>query len=125
MRTLAQRIASTLAALHNCERSGNVEWAQKHSATLDALGALLPSGAGIDSGTKIDRDNPLPRQLRLRVPYHHMTSEGYYDGWTDYVVLVTPDWDGVSVEVKGRDRNGTKEYLSELYADVLSLEVTL
>ena len=79
---------------------------------IKALEALLPSGAGIDSGIKIDSESHAD-QIVLRLSFHHLNDHGYYDGWTDHVVRITPAFDGVNLRVGGRDRNQVKEYLEE------------
>jgi len=120
MSTVIQKIASALSALRNCEKSGNTEWYQRWSETLDEIERnILPSGSGVDQGTTIDRDNPLPRQIRLVVPFHHMNGHGYYTVWETYEIIVTPDWDGVEIRVKGLDRNGVKDYLADVFSVVL------
>jgi hypothetical protein len=86
-RTLLQHIASTWLAMKNCEESGNEHWRLRHAARLDHIAEKhLPSGAGIDCGTKIRslRDET----LALAVPYHCMNEQGYI-GWLNCEVLVT------------------------------------
>jgi len=79
---------------------------------------LLPSGSGVDCGTKwLDPlDNTLPKRYGTSpvffFEYHHMNDGGYYDGWTDHYVQVKPD---CSLEISGRDRNGIKEYFHDLF----------
>lgn len=113
---VAAAIAGLIGALANCERLDRRDWAARHRANLQWIGDnLLPSGSGIDRGTTINVEYSKADRLVLDVPIHHMDENGYYCGWTTYQIIVRPDWSGIRVDVKGRDRNGTKDYLAETY----------
>ena len=113
MATLASKIASTLIAIENCQRDGK----------LHALEDSLPSGSGIDGGTKIDKSSK-PDRLILTMSFHHMDETGTYDGWTEHAIIVKPSLAfGVDIKITGRDKNGIKEYLAEVYQDALTQTV--
>lgn len=82
---------------------------------------FLPSGAGIDCGTKIDVEASRDTRLVLHLSYHHMNEAGYYNGWTEHTIKVTPSLSsGFNLSISGRDRNDTKDYLADLYDSVLT-----
>jgi hypothetical protein len=115
-KTLIQHIASTVRALANCERMGDrADAIAKHKKTLINLAKLLPSGSGINSGTKIDADRSSGEKVVLTAGFHHMNDSGFYDGWTEHTITIRPAFDGLNVTISGRDRNQIKEYLCELY----------
>lgn len=91
---------------------------------LDSLVDLLPSGSGIDSGSKI-LDNSKPLDIRIQADFHHMDEHGFYSGWTEHVIRVTPSFDGIDVRVSGRDRNQIKDYLADTYHYALTRPVRL
>jgi hypothetical protein len=124
IRTLIQHIASTLQARENCKRHGNTEWYDRHSDALAQLAYLLPSGSGVDNGTSIDVDACKADRIVLQTSFHHMDESGGYDGWTEHAIIVRPTFDGIDVDVKGRDRNGIKDYLGELFAHALTVKYT-
>lgn len=109
--TLFSAIAQTRTALHNCEArlernpsdTQAEEWANRHRARLSFLYSALPSGAGFDNGTKIDDGACEDRKLVFRVDFHHMSDHGFYCGWTEHVVTVEPDWEGVQITVSTVD----------------------
>jgi hypothetical protein len=118
--TLVKQIAQTVEARQNCIKSNN-PWADKHKEILNQLNDLLPSGSGIDNGTKIDIETSKPDRLVFNFSYHHMNEGGYYDGWTHHELIVTPSLvHGFNLRITGRDRNQTKEYLYEVYQSALS-----
>lgn len=80
----------------------------------------LPSGSGVDAGCKIDRKSTAKR-IVITFGFHHMDEHGSYDGWTDHTAVITPDflWK-FKLRITGRDRNGIKEYLYDLFDDALS-----
>lgn len=124
--TVASYIAEITQAIKNCEVSGNQEWKLIHSATLDYVEKeYLPSGSGIDDGTCIDRDDTDTNKITLLASYHHMNDAGYYDGWTNHIITITPTFRGLAVEVSGEDRNDIHEYLADTYREALSQEVDL
>jgi hypothetical protein len=78
----------------------------------------LPSGSGIDNGTKVADISD--SALLLSCGFHHMNDGGMYDGWTEHTIRVKPDWRGIKLTVTGRNRNEVKDYLGELYYDALT-----
>lgn len=123
-KALYQTLASSLNALSNCIASGNA-YAATHESNLETLvSEFMPSGSGIDSGTKLDLDESLRHKgarLVFTTAFHHMNQDGYYDGWTEHKVIVTPSLQfGFDLKITGRDRNDIKEYLHEVYHHALT-----
>lgn len=127
-RPLVQILASTVNALSNCIASGNAEWRQRHEDTLAELCRnFMPSGSGIDSGTVLDVDASLRfagEKLIFTLGFHHMDDGGYYDGWTQHKLTVTPSlFLGPKLRFSGPDRNQIKEHLHEVYSSALLQEI--
>ena len=143
---LYKHIASLIQAIESCERSGNVEWNEKHRVTLEQLGKNhLPSGSGIDNGVWIDRSNSTPDKLIFEFAFHHMNDAGMYCGWTDHFAIVTPslsllynfhiEFTGMELEVeKYWDEENDKplsvtveddlgDYLHNIFSHALETEV--
>jgi len=116
-----QQITSALDAMRRCVESGNSEWEIRHAERLDALiGANLPSGSGIDSGTSLETSSTVNR-LVFQADYHHMDDNGMYSGWSQHQVIVTPSLlHGFHIRVTGRDRNQVKDYIAETFHHALS-----
>ena len=125
MRTesVAHLIASRCEAIRNCQKSNNKEWEDKHSEVLDYIERnLLPSGAGIDNGTKIDRNASNSEKVILTFSFHHMDDNGFYACWSDYKAIIKPSWDGaLDVTIFGRNMNGIKEHLHEVFDCMLNV----
>jgi len=49
-----------------------------------------------------------------------MDEYGGYDGWTEHEMKVTPEWDGVAIDISGEDRNDTIDYLHGVYQEWLN-----
>jgi len=99
-------------------------WIEKINAQL----ANMPSGAGIDRPITMDHNRSTIEKFVFNVHYHHMDENGYYCGWTTFVLTVTPSfWQGVAISIKNggtglerRERymvNDTKEYLLDLFSE--------
>jgi hypothetical protein len=119
--TLAQAIASAVTARANCRASGNKEWLERWTDRIESLVRdHMPSGSGIDCGTKIDLERSNEHALRFSFSFHHMDEHGYYNGWTEHQLVVKPAFQGLSLHITGPDRNQVKEYLYEVYSQALS-----
>ena len=112
-----QKISSLLGAIENCQKSGNLWWEQKHGKALDEfIENNMPSGSGFDSGTKLD-DKSKPERIVFNTSFHHMDDSGGYCGWSEHQVIITPSLQfGFDVRVTGRDRNGIKDYMTEMFS---------
>lgn len=121
---LYQEIAIRLNAMRTCEARGNKEWKDKHEEWIEtAVKKHFPSGSGFDAGTKLD-DNSTDERLIFNTSFHHMDGHGYYDGWTDHCVIVTPSlMFGFKLRVTGRDKNQIKEYILDCFYEALMKEV--
>jgi hypothetical protein len=53
-----------------------------------------------------------------------MNEHGMYDGWTRHAITIRPTFDGIDVRIGGRDRNGIKEYLADVYREWAHAECT-
>lgn len=118
-------LASALQARLNCEKSGNTEWFIRHLEKIeDFCKKYLPHGSGFDSGCNFDPDASRPNRLVFSADFHHMNENGFYDGWTTHSVIITPDLAfGFNMRITGRDKREIKEYISQVFHDVLSQSV--
>lgn len=121
MKTIIEQLANAIVARENCINSNNDEWQQKWTARIKAIQDTLPSGSGIDRGTKIDLDDSTSNKIVLNVAFHHMNENGFYDGWTEHRIVVVPSFiGGFQMGISGRNKNDIKEYLSDTYHEALS-----
>ena len=121
-RYLYSELAAAIEARRNCDTANprNTEWFDKWTERIGELVNMLPSGSGIDCGTSIDLDASHNEKIVLGLSFHHMNDGGYYDGWTQHHIVVTPSFRGINLRISGRDRNQIKEYLYETYHYALS-----
>lgn len=119
-RTIIQAIASRIAARANCTD----EWYEKHSQAIDDLCKLLPSGSGFDHGTQIDPVSTSTRVV-LATAFHHMDDNGFYCGWSDHTVIVTPAFDGFDIRVTGRNVRDIKDFIADTFRHAVGEQTTL
>jgi hypothetical protein len=124
-RYLYSELSTAIQARHNCDTSNprNDEWFDKWTDRINELVDKLPSGSGIDCGTKIDLDATHAEKIVLGLSFHHMNDGGYYDGWTQHHIVVTPSFTGIKLRISGPNRNDIKDYLYETYDYALTREV--
>jgi hypothetical protein len=84
----------------------------------------MPSGSGFDSGTTLDLDASHADKLVFQTSFHHMDENGYYDGWTEHTVTVTPSLrDRYHIRISGRNRNDIKEMIHQSFDVALETDV--
>ena len=120
-RPLFKEIAAVAGALHRCKNHADATWCNRHDDILTHIERdLLPHGSGIDNGCKIDRDKSTDDKIVIRFSFHHINDNGYYCGWSDYVVTVTPAFSGICLKISGRNVNDVKDYLADTFYHCLT-----
>lgn len=124
---LYRKLATLVQAIDNCRNKlpPNKEWAARHGDAIDELVRKhLPSGSGFDAGTVLIMERSTPERLVFEADYHHMNEGGYYDGWSEHEVIVTPSLaSGFDLRVTGRNRDDIKAYIGEVFGDALTIEI--
>jgi len=123
-RPMYAMVASALQAYQNCLKSdtANTEW---ESIWEDRLGRqlaeMLPSGNGFDAGCSLNIYACQPDRLVFNTSFHHTSEIGYYNGWTNHQVIVTPSLThGFNLRITGKDKNDIKCYIAETFHQILS-----
>ncbi len=122
-----QAIARKIQAARNCHKLGNGDWFTRHCEAIEhIMREHAPSGSGFDSGTQLDILDHIDAgkdRLFFTTAFHHMNENGYYDGWTEHSVTVTPSLaDGFNLKISGRDRNDIKAFIEEIFDNFLSAD---
>ena len=125
MNKVYQVLASRVDAWARCVKENNSLWEEKHMAVIQGIMRdIMPGGSGWDCGTKMDEDKSTGEKLVLYGSFHHMDEGGGYDGWTEHTIIVRPSLIlGFILTISGRNRNDIKEYLYEMFGQVLNEEV--
>ena len=120
---LYKRLASALSAYKNCIKTNNTEWADIHRLTIEnSVKNELPHGSGIDGENRFDFEKSTPDKLIFYLEYHYMDENGFYAGWYDYTIIVTPSLaNDYILNIRGKNApNDAKEYLAEVFQFALS-----
>ena len=133
IKTVIQELSATIQARLNCIKhiSEGVntqegimnKWQTKHEDTIQyIIDEFIPHGSGIDGTNTIDLDKSNGEKVIINIEYHHMDSNGFYCGWTDYKLIITPAFDGINIKIYGTNQitYQIKEYLSELFHHALT-----
>lgn len=122
-----KRIASLLHSIENCRMTNNQEWLERFTDQLDSIiDNNLPHGSGFDQGTKLDYDRSHAEKFYLIAPFHHMDSNGYYCGWSDHVVTVSPSlaFDfNLKISNPDRSKQWDMDYFYDTFNYCLNCEV--
>lgn len=117
------RPSAEISFQHFLEMKSHVE-----DVLLDLCKEHLPSGSGFDAGTTLETarcevaGRPFPGRLLFETSFHHM-EDGFYSGWTEHQILAVPTFDGFELKVSGKDRDGIKEYIAEVFHNALMTDV--
>lgn len=125
MDALNPNAVSASVPMNKNEYHKRKEWRDRHEDTIERLvKEFMPSGSGFDNGTRIDLDASHTEKLVFTTAYHHMNDGGYYDGWTDHTVTVTPSLvHEFRLRIGGRNRTDIKECIEQAFADALRTDV--
>lgn len=117
-------LTKAIEARRNCLEKGNDVWLEKWSDFIkELMDDHLPSGSGFDAGTSLDLDACNDTKLVFITSFHHMDN-GSYSGWTEHQVVVTPSLSsGFSIRVTGPNRNDIKDYIGQVFHEILSKKV--
>jgi len=118
------KIAELIEARNFCKEKDNKLWFQLHSERLEEIVKNLPSGSGIDNGTKLLLNECNPSKVVFSFSFHHMNEHGSYTTWTDHKVIVTPAFRDIDIKITGKNRNQIKDYLHSVYLEALTEEYT-
>jgi len=119
-------LSSLVQARANCENAmpKNAVWHEKHEERiLEIMRDHAPHGSGFDSGCRVNFDKSTRDKLVIETAFHHLHDNGFYCGWTDHTVIVTPAFDGVYIRVTGRNMRDIKEYISDTFYNLSSIEI--
>ena len=114
MATLIEEIANCVDACVYLE--AQERYSSLHSSpwySLDYWERRLPRDAGLRSC--IDRWCGGSDRVVIYVRFRHC------EGWTEHKLVITPSFGGLNIYVDGSDLNNVKNYLIELFSEVLRL----
>lgn len=134
---LYQALSSALGARQRCSAAANnpaapppgpEHWrgmSLMHSERIEQLTRdHLPAGSGFDSGCKFNFDESRPDRLVISCDFHHMDENGFYCGWSNHSVVITPSLAfGFVLRITGRDTRQIKDYISDTFNHALNAEV--
>lgn len=124
---LYKKIARDFQAYKSCEKTGNTDWFNKWVTSInEAVFKNLPYGSGFDNGTRFDFDNSTSDKLIFNSSFHKLDENGFYDGWIDFNVKVTPSLAfGCNIDIVGKfgNRQDLKEYIGDTFNACLKNEV--
>lgn len=110
------KIANLVGAIQNAKGDNNNHWMTVREENLQGLiTEKLPSGSGFDSGTKLIMEKSSSDKLVFKADFHHMDDNGFYCGWSEHEVIVTPCFDGVHIRVTGRNKRHIKDYIANVF----------
>ena len=117
-------IANLVSAHATCIATQKNDAATNHrNKLIGIVEGHMPSGAGFDNGTTLDLDASSEDKLVFDTSFHHMNENGYYDGWTEHRIYVTPSLiHGFAMRITGKNRNQIKDYIYEVFQAALDID---
>jgi hypothetical protein len=102
------------------ERKHWQEQRQDAIERIEDASKRLPSGSGFDNDSTVEIDECKPDRIVIASSYHHMSEGGYYDGWSDFRVVVRPSFTGPLVDVLGRTGQVQRRYWDRDFRDYIA-----
>lgn len=111
------KIANNLQWIDNLKSDPEKEKEYRSNAieAIEKQCEELPHGSGLDTGVQLDYLASKPDRIVFNTEFHHMNENGYYDGWSKHSLIITPKFGGYDLRITGKDRNGIKAYLYDLF----------
>lgn len=82
---------------------------------------FLPHGSGFDKGTEIEACDD--KRIVFSTSFHHMDENGFYDGWTEHKVTIHASLTvEISVAVSGINKRGIKDYIADVFSELMYRE---
>lgn len=126
IRPIYVELAARISAMANCLKEGNEHWYGNHGLVIDEIMKTGPTGSGVDTGLQLMYDKSKTDHLVIAFGYHHMSETGFYEGWTDHELVITPSLHlDYLLRITGQDRNNIKEYLNDIFSAWLSATVEI
>ena len=102
----------------------------KNEQMEDLVKNYLPSGSGFDGDISID-ERSTDEKIIIRVEYHHMDTNGFYDGWSTFKVIITASMAyNYCMQVKGESvvrkyfyHVGFDDFVISVFRDCLDKEM--
>ena len=94
----------------------------------DIMKNIFPHGSGIDNGCTFNYEKSVNNRLVINSAYHCMNENGYYDGWVDFIVVLTPDLElDYTLNIRGNfgKYNHVKDYLYQIFHNSFDQEVDI
>lgn len=89
--------------------------------TINDICKALPHGSGLDGKVELQLESSTPEKLCFYFEFHHMDENGFYCGWTEHNLFITPSLQhGFNLRITGRDKNDVKEYLYQIFQEVFT-----
>jgi len=117
-----QNLGNKFIAYQNCIKGNNDEWRDIWEDAIIKIIDSLPHGSGINFDTTFDFINSKPDKLIIQSAYQYMNEGGFNDGVIDLKIILTPSWNDLNIEIKGKflkKHFGIKDYLDELFYNSL------
>jgi hypothetical protein len=111
-------LARLIQARLNSLKNHNEEWVEKHTVYINEILKALPHGSGIDAGMHIDFDRSTETRIIFKFSWHHMDEYGYYDGWTDNELIITPTFGDKDLLIRGQRLKNIKDLLYQIFDHV-------
>lgn len=120
MSTLASLLASYTNHMGKVAKDGDIEAEPSFEDAIRGLvKGYMPSGSGFDCGTEFDFDRSTDSKLVFHTSFHHMDEGGGYSGWTDHTITVRPSFNGLTIKVSGRNKDGICDYIGDTFYEAL------
>jgi hypothetical protein len=111
-------LSSKFDAYQRCIETNNKEWEENHRGAIEEILKALPSGSGIDDGVKFNWNHSTPQKLVFTFGFHHLNEGGFYDGWTNHILTITPKFGGYDLKISGPNKNHIKDYLYDVFYSI-------
>ena len=133
-KALATKAYSRLRCIDSINESSNSDnienwkkWTNRYEDEIDnIMRNHFPYGSGVDNGCTFNYEKSCGNRLVINSGYHCMNENGYYDGWVNFTVTLTPDLElDYKLNIRGNfgKYRHVKDYLYQIFDDSFSQNI--
>lgn len=111
------QLSRNIKAYNEC----NEDWKRIAEENIIEICENLPHGSGLDGTVQIDLEQSKENRIVFYFEFHHMDENGFYCGWTEHNLILTPTFGSFDMRITGKDKNQIKDYLYQLWSEVFSV----
>lgn len=115
------RLSAQVYSIQQAKKRNDQDEIDRRKAIIEQMIEALPHGSGLDNGVKFCLERSTDSKLIFSTSFHHMNEVGYYTGWTEHKIVLTPKFGDYRMRITGINKNNIKEHLADIFSETFTI----